>query len=220
MSRIYVHSAALHCTEIVCWTLETGGMLCNAEEKLTKFPQKSWRRLPQQTGLSLASARWNSWNYGHTDFNHCISCNNGIHLQKFNIATGFVDLCMKVLLEACFCLSGHKNSQNSHLWSAENPQGHKTTCIHWRLACDVQCLECDLCEHCSLRRQLMLNIIRFFWFISFFCWESWKWLLVSAWWGNFTHCEHKRFVDHTAEHGLWPPQSPNLIAHEFFCGYF
>jgi hypothetical protein len=53
-----------------------------------------------------------------------------IHLQEFNIATAFVELWMKVLLEACFCLSGHINSQNNQLWSAETPQEHKTTCIH------------------------------------------------------------------------------------------
>jgi hypothetical protein len=37
----------------------------------------------------------NSWNYGRTDFKQCISCNNGIRLQEFNIAIGFVVLCVK-----------------------------------------------------------------------------------------------------------------------------
>jgi hypothetical protein len=39
--------------------------------------------------------RKNSWNYGHIDFKQCISCNNGIQLQEFNIATGFVVFCVK-----------------------------------------------------------------------------------------------------------------------------
>jgi hypothetical protein len=196
-SRTCAHFPALLCIEIICWTVVTAGMICNAEETLAKFPQKSLRRLPQQTGLSLTSACWrpDSSNYGYTDFNQCMSCNNGIHLQEFNIATGFVDLCIKVLLEVCFHLNGHINSQNSQLWSAENPHTvYKTSCIHWRLACDAQCLEWNLWDHCALRRQLMLNIIRIFWFTSFLCCENWKRLLVSAWWGNCPHCEHKCFI--------------------------
>jgi hypothetical protein len=34
--------------------------------------------------------RQDSWNYGRTDFKQCISCNNGIRLQEFNIAVGFI----------------------------------------------------------------------------------------------------------------------------------
>jgi hypothetical protein len=34
--------------------------------------------------------RQNSWNYGRTDFKQCISCNDGIRLQEFNIAICFV----------------------------------------------------------------------------------------------------------------------------------
>jgi hypothetical protein len=30
-----------------------------------------------------------SWNNGRTDFKQCISCNNGIRLQEFNITVGF-----------------------------------------------------------------------------------------------------------------------------------
>jgi hypothetical protein len=39
--------------------------------------------------------RQNSWNYGRADFKQCIICNSGIRLQKFNIAIGFVILCVK-----------------------------------------------------------------------------------------------------------------------------
>jgi hypothetical protein len=37
----------------------------------------------------------NSWNYGCTNLKQCISCNNETQLQEFNIAIGFVVLCMK-----------------------------------------------------------------------------------------------------------------------------
>jgi hypothetical protein len=37
----------------------------------------------------------NSWNYGCTYFKQCISCNNGIRPQEFNIAVG---LCVKVFM--------------------------------------------------------------------------------------------------------------------------
>jgi hypothetical protein len=39
--------------------------------------------------------RHNSWNYGRTDFKQYISCNNGLWLQEFNIAIGFVVLWVK-----------------------------------------------------------------------------------------------------------------------------
>jgi hypothetical protein len=39
--------------------------------------------------------RQNSLNYGHTDFKRCISCNNRIRPQEFNIAIGFIVLCVK-----------------------------------------------------------------------------------------------------------------------------
>jgi hypothetical protein len=37
----------------------------------------------------------NSWSYGHTDFKQCVSCNNRIWVQEFNIAVGFIAFLMK-----------------------------------------------------------------------------------------------------------------------------
>jgi hypothetical protein len=42
--------------------------------------------------------RQNSWNYDRTNFKQCISCNKGIWLQEFNIAIGFVVLCVKMFM--------------------------------------------------------------------------------------------------------------------------
>jgi hypothetical protein len=38
----------------------------------------------------VPSEQQNSWKYGRTDFKQCISCNNGIRLQEFNISIGSV----------------------------------------------------------------------------------------------------------------------------------
>jgi hypothetical protein len=43
-----------------------------------------------QIFISLVPEKWlierqKSWNYGHIDFKQCISCNNAIQLQEFNI---------------------------------------------------------------------------------------------------------------------------------------
>jgi hypothetical protein len=46
--------------------------------------------------------RQNTWNYGRTDFKQCISCNNGIWLQEFNIAIGFVVLCVNGFMSSCW----------------------------------------------------------------------------------------------------------------------
>jgi hypothetical protein len=43
--------------------------------------------------------RQNSWNYDGTNFKQRISCNNRIQLQEFNIAIGFVVLCVKVFMQ-------------------------------------------------------------------------------------------------------------------------
>jgi hypothetical protein len=39
--------------------------------------------------------RQNTSNYGRTGFKQCISCNNGVRLQEFDVAIGFV-LCVVV----------------------------------------------------------------------------------------------------------------------------
>jgi hypothetical protein len=80
-------------------TVLTGVSLRNVEGTLARSPQKCLRRLSQQSGITylwqVLIERQNSWNYGRTDFKQCISCNNGIRLQEFNIAIGFVVLCVK-----------------------------------------------------------------------------------------------------------------------------
>jgi hypothetical protein len=48
--------------------------------------------------LQVLIERQNSLNFGRTDFKQCISCNNGILLQEFNITIGFDVLCVKLRL--------------------------------------------------------------------------------------------------------------------------
>jgi hypothetical protein len=46
----------------------------------------------------VLTERQNSWNYCRIDFKQCISCNNGIRLQKFIIAIVFVVFWVKLLI--------------------------------------------------------------------------------------------------------------------------
>jgi hypothetical protein len=45
--------------------------------------------------------RQNSWNYGRTDFKQCISCNNGIRLQEYNVAISLVVLSVNGFMCSC-----------------------------------------------------------------------------------------------------------------------
>jgi hypothetical protein len=47
----------------------------------------------------------------------------------------------------------------------------KILCIHQRLAFAGQCLENKLRDHCSLKRQLLWEIIQIFWLNSLLCWK-------------------------------------------------
>jgi hypothetical protein len=67
-----------------------------------EVPNKTIRRLVtkfRETGSvclwQVLIQRQNGRNYGRTNFKQCISCNNGIRLQEFNIVIGFVVLCVK-----------------------------------------------------------------------------------------------------------------------------
>jgi hypothetical protein len=73
-----------------------------------EVPNKTTIHLPvtkfRDTGSvclwQLIIERQNSWDYVRIDFKQCISCNNGIRPQEFNIAVGFVVLCLKAIM---FC---------------------------------------------------------------------------------------------------------------------
>jgi hypothetical protein len=62
----------------------------------------------------LLIERQNSWNYGRTDIKQWISCNNGIRLQEFNIAIGFVVVSVKVLCSGWGCVL-HGTSYRSQI---------------------------------------------------------------------------------------------------------
>jgi hypothetical protein len=67
----------------------------------SEVPNKTIRRLVTFRDTEIVCLwqalveRQNSWNYGRVDFKQCISCNNGIRMQEFNTAIGFIVLCVK-----------------------------------------------------------------------------------------------------------------------------
>jgi hypothetical protein len=55
--------------------------------------------------------------------------------------------------EAWFHLSGYINSQNSRIWSAENPHALHENPLHLSESVfGAQCLENELGDHCFLKR--------------------------------------------------------------------
>jgi hypothetical protein len=157
--------------------------------------------------------KWpNSWNYGHSDFNQCVSCNR-IGIQEFNIIIGFVSMCTQrgscigqllfyqwsvVPLE---WLHEVKMADSGALKT--HTQCTKFLFFHWRFVCDAQCLECELWDHHFSRRQFICNVIRLFSLNSLLCSIKLNKTQVCFLWKGYQTC--RNLVHYSAAQNEWKP---------------